>query len=150
MRAPGQPAPTRSPQVEYDISVSFEWCGNPYAMTWVSALSDISVSFAGSAAQAGRMRQPDPRRKKFRAIEEHAGHADSCLLTRAAGPDYRAPRCSGRDRFCLRLRPQPGWWPGSAKHVLPDFDGQSRNVPLKLARTPLFPMTNLRMAPGVM
>src|SRR5689334_9360570 len=80
----------------------------------------------------------DLRRKKFRAIEEHTGHADSCLLT------------SPPDRFpCVallwprRLRPaappaHPGWWPGSAKHVLPDLTDTQEMFPLKAWAGPDF------------
>ena len=67
------------------------------------------------------MMQPDPRRKKFRAIEEHAGHADSCRFTRPAGPGDRAPQCSGRDGFCLRLRPQTRLVAGQREARSPRF-----------------------------
>ena len=112
-------------------------------MTWASALSDISVSYAGSTAHGGRMMLPDARRKKFRAIEEGAGHADSCLLTRPAGPvTVRRAALAATASACGSVR-KPGWWPRSAKHVLPDFDGHSRNVPLKAEAGPGFPDNEL-------
>src|SRR5215813_734523 len=104
MRAERRSASSRLPHVECDICVSLERRGSARAMTQASALSDISVSLAGSTAQGGRVMPPEACRNKFQAIKECAEAADLRLLTRPPGP---AP-CAvppGRDSSCLRCRP---------------------------------------------
>jgi hypothetical protein len=61
----------------------------------------------------------DARGKKFRAIEENAGYADSCLLTRPPNRLLCAALLAATASACGSAR-KPGWWPGSARHVLPD------------------------------
>ena len=64
-------------------------------MTSASALSDISVSFAGSGAKDVRVTPPDALRNKFLAVKEHAGTAAFRLFTRWPTPVSRAPCRSG-------------------------------------------------------
>jgi len=85
------------------------------------------------------MVQPDPRREKFQAIEERAGQADSCLLARPTRPGYRAPRCSGRDGCCLRLRPQTRLVARRREARTPRFRRTLKKCSAKTGEGPAFP-----------
>ena len=90
-------------------------------MTWASALSDISVSFAESAAQSGRMMLPDARRKKFRAVEEDAKTGRFRPINPPAGPITVGRAALPATASACGSARQPGLVAGSAKHVLPEL-----------------------------
>ena len=90
-------------------------------MTRASALSDISVSFAESAAQSGRKMLPDARWKKFRAVEEDAKTGRFRPINPPAGPVTVGRAALAATASACGSARKPGWWPGSAKHVLAEL-----------------------------
>ena len=108
----------------------------PYAMTWASALSDISVSFAESAAQSGRMMLPDARRKKFRAVEEDAKTGRFRPINPPAGPVTVGRAALAATASACGSARQPGLVAGQREARSPRIDRPSRNVPLKAGGGP--------------
>ena len=96
------------------------------------------------------MMLPDGQWKKFRAIEEDAGQADSCLLTRP--PDRVTVRRAALAATASACGSAPN--PTGGRAMRGAFSQILTDTPEMFTKSwgwvPLFPMTNLRMAPGVM
>ena len=101
-------------------------------------MSDISVSFAVSAMQRGRLMPPDARRKKFGATGEHTTTGGFLPINQPPDPVPVRRAAPGRDGPCLWFRPATGSGPGRVKYVLLNPHQRSGNGPLKTSRVPQF------------
>ena len=102
-------------------------------------MSDISVSFAESAAQSGCMMLPDARWKKFRAVEEDAKTGRFRPINPPAGPITVGRAALPATASACGSARQAGLVAGQREARSRRIDGHSRNVPLKAGAGPDFP-----------